>query len=270
MNFLSTVVLGSIAGFTVYLGLPVARIKTMPRSWQAFLNAAAVGILVFLLFDMIKKALEPVSAALDTAKSGTLGNLPLLLILFAGGLGLGLLSLVYFDRLVIKKKTKGSHGAEATPAQLALMIAAGIGLHNFSEGLAIGQASRSGAVTLALLLIVGFGLHNATEGFGVAAPMASANADAPAGTRPSWLFLALLGLIAGGPTFLGTVLGFNIYSEPVFVLCLALAAGSILYVISELLHVGRRIGRQDLAMWGIFLGFLVAFGTDLLLTWGGA
>jgi len=266
MSFLSTVVLGGIAGFTIYLGLPVARLKNLTRNWQAFLNALAVGILVFLLFDVLKKATEPITAALDMAKQGHAATFGFLLVIFGGGLGLGLLSLVYFDRFVIKKKAREAKEGAATPGQLALMIAIGIGLHNFSEGLAIGQASRSGALSLATILIVGFGLHNASEGFGVAAPLTTNSSV----TRPSWLFLGLLGLIAGGPTFFGTVIGFSLYSEPIFVLCLALAAGSILYVIAELLNVGRRIGSNAVAMWGILIGFLAAFVTDVMLTWGGA
>ena len=58
-------------------------------------------------------------------------------------------------------------------ARLALLIAVGIGLHNFAEGLAIGQSAASGETSLALLLVIGFGLHNATEGFGIVAPMAA-------------------------------------------------------------------------------------------------
>jgi ZIP family zinc transporter len=138
-----------------------------------------------------------------------------------------------------------------------------MGLHNFSEGLAIGQASRSGALSLAAILIIGFGLHNMTEGFGIAAPLT-------AGPRPSWRFLALAGLIGGGPTFLGTVIGYSFQSEPIFVLCLALAAGSIFYVIVELLAVARRLKLRELAMWGVLVGFMAGYLTDLLLTWGGA
>ena len=152
---------------------------------------------------------------------------------------------------------------EVTPAQLSLMIAVGIGLHNLSEGLAIGQASRAGEITLATILIVGFGLHNMTEGFGIAAPLTL-------GKRPSWGFLTRAGLIAGGPTFLGSVIGYSVRSEPVFVFCLALAAGSIFYVIAELLNTGRRFGLRELAMLGVFLGFLAGYGTDLILTWAGA
>src|SRR5207248_3547499 len=232
MDFVSTLILAAIAGFTIFLGLPVARLANPPRSTQAFLNAIATGILVFLLWDIISKASEPIDTALGTAQRGDAANFVTLLILFALGLGIGLLSPVFFEMRFIRRTGKDAKVIEATPAQLSVMIAVGIGLHNLSEGLAIGQASRAGEITLATILIVGFGLHNMTEGFGIAAPLTL-------GKRPSWGFLIRAGLIAGGPTFLGSVLGYSVQSEPVFVFCLALAAGSSLYVIAELLNTGR-------------------------------
>ncbi|MBV9355076.1 MAG: ZIP family metal transporter, partial [Chloroflexi bacterium] len=217
------------------------------------------GILVFLLWDILSKAREPIDATLDAARAGDAAPLAGLLVLFVVGFGVGLLGLVYVDRIFIRSRKVGS---EVRPLELSLMIATGIGLHNISEGLAIGQAANSGALELATLLIVGFGLHNMTEGFGIAAPLAGA-------VRPSWAFLGLAGLIGGGPTLVGTVIGYSVQSTAVFVLCLALAAGSILYVVTELLHVGRRFQRPELLMWGTFLGFCLGFGTDLLLSYAG-
>jgi ZIP family zinc transporter len=261
MSFTDTVLLGAIAGFTIFLGLPVARWRNPRRGWQAFLNAIATGILIFLFFDVLLKAKEPVDAALGTARTGDASDLIQLLAVFVASFGLGLIGLVYVDRHFIRRHKVGG---DISPQQLGLMIAAGIGVHNFAEGLAIGQASRSGALELATLLIIGFGLHNMTEGFGVAAPLTLGTA------RASWGFLGVAGLIAGGPTFVGTMLGFSVQSEAVFVFCLALAAGSILYVVSELLHVGRRFQVPELVSWGVFAGFGLGFGTDLLLTWAGA
>src|ERR671932_99238 len=150
------------------------------------------------------------------------------------GLGVGLLSLVAYDAWMKQRRRKAfvsagaaaateyeHHFAGLSPARwLALFIATGIGLHNFSEGLAIGQSAARDEISLALVLIIGFGLHNATEGFGVVAPLAGER------DRPSWRFLGLLGLIGGGTTFLGTLVGQAWVSEALSVGVLALAAGS--------------------------------------------
>lgn len=259
-----TVVLGAIAGFTIFLGLPIARLKNPPPVLRAFLNSLATGILVFLLWDILSKAIEPVEKAMEAARAGgSGGDFAALLVVCALGFGLGLLSLVYFESRYIRKTAEDTRTHAATPAQLSMMIAIGIGLHNFSEGLAIGQSSHAGEISLATTLIVGFGLHNLTEGFGIAAPLT-------AGPGASWGYLGLLGLIGGGPTFLGTLLGFAGQSEYIYVFCLALAAGSIFYVISELLNVGRSFKLREIVMWGIFLGFMAGLVTDLMLTWGGA
>ena len=147
----------------------------------------------------------------------------------------------------------GSRRASGSP----LLIATGIGLHNFSEGLAIGQAGATGEIGLALVLIIGFGLHNATEGFGIVAPLS--------GERPSWKFLALLGLIGGGPTFVGTLIGQAWTSKALSVAFLALAAGSILYVVLQLVKVMQRMGHTVLVAWMVIAGLMLGFGTELVL-----
>jgi ZIP family zinc transporter len=152
-----------------------------------------------------------------------------------------------------------------TPGQrLALLIATGIGLHNFGEGLAIGQAAAADEVSLALVLIIGFALHNATEGFGIVGPL-SGEAE-----RPSWSYLGLMGLIGGGPTFLGTVIGQAWVSEALEVAFFAVAAGSILYVVIQLFEVCRRYSMPAVVAWWILGGIAAGFATDFVLVAAGA
>lgn len=262
MSFAQTVLLGAIAGLTIFFGLPIGRIQTVSPRIRSFLTMISTGILIFLLFDIFSHIKEPIGAALKNALDGkaSAAEPAGLLLLFILGLALGLIGLVAFEGRVMRASKE--LGQPPSPARLAMMIAAGLGLHNFSEGLAIGQSAGQGQLALAALLIVGFGLHNATEGFGIVGPLA--------GTRPSWAFLGIAGLVGGGPTFVGTMIGYSFISTPLSVLFLALAAGAILYVIGELFHVARRPGLKHVAMWGLMLGFLIAYGTELVLEMAGA
>jgi zinc transporter, ZIP family len=291
MFFMSTgtiILLGAFAGLTIYLGLPIAFLKQTPQSLKIFLNMLATGVLIFLFLDVVSKASDPINAALDqvrTQHTGT-GLFYLDVFLFVLGIGLGSVGLVYFNRSVfgrrrLKNITSAVSGAdirldqaasasvgvvaekgELAASTLALLIATGIGLHNFSEGLAIGQSAAVGALQLAIVLIIGFGLHNMTEGFGIAGPLT--------GQPVSWKFIVLLGLIGGGPTFLGTVVGITFHSPQVFILFLALAAGAIIYVVAELLGAARRFKAPEIVMWGLLIGFLLGYATDLIVTFGGA
>jgi ZIP family zinc transporter len=254
-----TLLLGALAGCTIFLGLPIARLKNPPRTLQGFLNAVATGILFFLLFDVLSSATEPVDRALNAARahhgSGVeFASYALTLLL---GLAVGLLALVVFERRFLR----GEPGVAPSGVSLGYMIATGIGMHNFSEGLAIGQAATTGALQLAALLIIGFGLHNTTEGFGISAPLA--------GNVP-WRFIGTAGLIGGGPTFLGTVIGTVMHATFVYILFLALAAGSIIYVLCQLVPLIRRAQAHELVMGGLVVGFAVAYATDLFLLAAGA
>lgn len=260
MNFATTAALGAVAGGTIVLGLPVGRIRSLSPQVRMLLAASTVGVLVFLVWDVLTHAWEPIDAQLSGAADG---SLPVLSVLFVVGLAGGLLSVVAYERFLARRRS--ASGDVALPSrQLAVLIAVGIGVHNFAEGLAIGQSAASGALGLLLVLVVGFALHNGTEGFGIVAPLA---ADA---RRPSWGFLLLLGLVGGAPTFLGTVVGFSFASEALSVLFLALAAGSILFVVIQLLGVVAKARRTDLTAYGVLGGLLVGFATDAVVTLGGA
>lgn len=277
MSTTQTLILGAIAGFTIYLGLPMGRVAGLSKGLRAWFTAFAAGILVFLFWDVLGHGVEPVEGAVEDHRWGRLAELsPLLAI----GLALGYIGLVYYDQWMTNKRATPLVGpgaaavdefehrgfiASLTPGRrLALLIATGIGLHNFGEGLAIGQAAAGDEISLALVLIIGFALHNATEGFGIVGPM-SGEAE-----RPSWGFLGLLGLIGGGPTFVGTVIGQAWVSEALATAFFAVAAGSILYVVIQLFEVCRRYATPVHVAWGVFAGLALGFATDFVLVAAGA
>jgi len=243
-------------------------------------------------------AWAPIDDALTSVHDGKggLGTAAGYGVLFAAGLAAGLLSLVYYERWMDRQLTRAQttaappsgHGPGAmsvdeltarqtswiatwSPAQrLSLLIAVGIGLHNFAEGLAIGQSAASGELALALMLVIGFGLHNATEGFGIVAPLAGDIDQEGNVRRPSWGFLLSMGAIGGGPTFVGTIVGHGFTSEAVSVVFLTLAAGSILYVVTQLLNVAAKTRRPDLLAYGLLMGLIAGFLTDAIVTAAGA
>lgn len=275
MSVPQVLVLGFVAGATILLGMPIGRLRRATPRLRQLLNATACGVLLFLFWDVLSAAIKPLEEPVEELGKGAGGEIGAVVgfgVLFFAGLVVGLLGLVYYEGWMSRRTAarRGGPGAMAageisagatgwsTARRLAFLIAVGIGLHNFAEGLAIGNAAGRGEIAMATLLVVGFGLHNATEGFGITAPLAAE------GTRPSWPFLLGLAAIGGGPTFLGTVVGRSVTSEPVSVAFLTLAAGSILYVVLQLVGIGLK-GRRTLLGWGIMLGLAAGIVTDLVV-----
>ena len=254
LSFAMTVVLGAIAGFTIFLGLPIARARRVSASTVALLNALAIGILLYLVIEIAQNAIRPIVQGVNAWHAGASPFPALLALAFVVGLLAGLVGL---GSMATHLTRSAAQHAE-NPLLLSTIVAIGIGAHNFGEGLAIGASAASGATAIALALIVGFALHNATEGFGVAAPLVGRFV-------PSWTQLAIAGLIAGGPTFVGTIVGYQFYSPLLSVLFLATAVGALVFVIGELWSLLRKTGLTALVTAVMTGGFLIAFATELLI-----
>lgn len=287
MSFASTTLLGAIAGLTIFIGLPVGRLQRLSDRARVALSMFAAGVLAFLFMDVGAEALGLLETHLDAYKEDGASLWPvvgLFALLSAGFLtGVGGIATAQ-RRLTAGHRSRaplagGQSIAVMTPSERAddaaataeisrralhtgMVVAAAIGLHNFAEGLAIGVSSQAGDIGLATVLIIGFALHNATEGFGIVGPLG--------GVRPTWRWLVTAGLVAGGPTFLGTMIGYQVSSDALELLFFALAGGAILFVIGEIWHGARRHGHTELGLYMLGAGFLLGIATDLVVAYGGA
>ena len=286
MSFLETVVLGAIAGFTIFLGLPLGRVKGVDDRLRVGLAMFSVGILAFIFMDVTKHGEEILETAVAHYKAHTagFGHVLGLFALLAAGFSAGTAGISAVERRLrshramaapiaggeaeavltpheATRSQESADGARQRALQTGMVIAVAIGLHNFAEGLAIGVSAKAGAIGLATVLIIGFGLHNATEGFGIVGPLG--------GVRPSWKWLGLAGLVGGGPTFIGTIVGYQVNSEPLELMFYALAGGAVLYVIGEIWMGMRRYGYRTFGLYLIAAGFLVGVATDLVVGYGG-
>lgn len=225
-------------------------IKKISKNKYHFFLALTAGLLLFLGIDSVEEALEVSEESLAGSFNGAL--------LVATVIVLSFLGLYYTgDKLV--KRTESSRITK--PVAIALMIAIGIGLHNFGEGLAIGAAVGLGSIAFSTFLIVGFALHNTTEGIAIAAPM----------SRGKTMIgkLAGLGMIAGAPAIFGAWIGGFVYSPFTSVIFLSIGAGAIFQVTITILRWMREEGDKNLSSAavasGFAIGMLIMYLTSILV-----
>ncbi|TDV56015.1 ZIP family metal transporter [Actinophytocola oryzae] len=216
-----TLTLVGLAMAAVPIGLGLLWLPFLRRASPEVNSAAlafTLGLLTFLLVDTTAEGLD-----------------------LAGGVGLDGIGLF----------TVGALGAlavfaavESGAPRLAWLVAAGIGLHNLGEGLAVGATMRVGEVALGTSLVVAFAIHNVTEGVAVATPLARVPAR--------WWAPLVTTAIAGLPAVPGLWVGGLTASGPWAVLGLGVAAGAIAQVV---LAVARQaVGGLGLVTAASFVG----------------
>jgi len=230
-------------------------IKRLKKNKYHFFLALTAGLLLFLGIDSIEEALEVYQENLSQSFNGVLLVTTVIVVTFLG--------LYYVTEKLIKR---AESSGIAKPVVIALMIAIGIGLHNFGEGLAIGAAVGIGSIAFSTFLIVGFALHNTTEGIAIAAPMSRGKSMIG---KALIVKLAGLGIIAGAPAIFGAWIGGFVYSPFATVVFLSIGAGAIFQVVITVLRWIREEGDKNLSSAavasGIAVGMLIMYLTSILV-----
>ena len=251
--------LAAAMGFSIFLSLPVILIKGMRSRTIVFLNAAAIGILIFLLADIFGDVAPLISGSVTYFTDPTRD------LLFGGSVVAIFAALYVIDQRPPALATQGESEAPtapgiANPARLAAIIALAIGLQNLTEGLFFGANWSSGALGLLTVTFLGFFLQNFTEGFPIVSPYFGQ-------TIRTWGTIAALFLLGGVPTIVGGAIGYFYTNTTLVVVFDALAIGAILYSLLPMLKVALRTEgprslsyyRMRLVYFGVLTGFLVGF-----------
>ena len=282
MSFGETVLLGALAGFTIYLGLPFGRIRLASARARVALAMFSVGVLAFLFAEVLVHGVEIVEEHFEELGEGE-GSL-------AEGIGLGLMlglgftlgsaGLALVERRMRPKPPLIAGGSDALTVEQAeslaapvrdershalrtgMTIASAIGIHNFAEGLAIGVAASTGEIGLATVLIVGFAVHNATEGFGIIGPLGQSPAELDVADRRR------TGR-RGHPSSSGRCWATRSTRSRSSSLFYSVSAGAILYVIGEIWSAMRRIGHRELGLLMLAAGVFAGIATEMVIAYGG-
>jgi ZIP family zinc transporter len=267
-------------------------IRRLSLSMYNFFLSITVGLLVFLGIDALFE-----SNKIGADSIAPIFNAQILIIIVAF---VSLLTLLYISQTLVRRASKSSGSAIKTnkkymerleseneeksedfsssstnnssyqqkflikPVAISMMIALGIGLHNFGEGLAIGAATLLGELALSSFLILGFTLHNTTEGLAIVSPIARSG-------KIALRKLLVMGIIAGAPTIVGAWIGGFLYSPLLTIVFLSVGAGAIFQVVYQLgswmYHTNRNkeIGGNVSIIAGFAVGMLIMYITGLLI-----
>lgn len=230
---------------TSFGGFIGAFFKVSSNKYLSFTLEFAAGLMTSIIcFDLIPESLEIIDIT------------PCIL-----GILSGILTMIFCNKIVTLysiNSTNFNNKKHSSLFQTGIIIALGLAIHNFPEGLAIGAGFET-SNTLGLKLAIAIALHDIPEGISIALPLRLSGSS----KTKSIVITTISGLTTGLGAFFGVLIG-NI--SPVFIgLSLSFAAGCMLYILScELIPESKKRYSGRLGSLGFMLGLISGLLTKAL------
>lgn len=234
--------LTAVAGLSTGLGaLVVLALRAPSNSFLAFTLGASAGVMLLVSFvELLGRAIAGVGfAAANVA-------------FFAG-----MLTIFAIDVMVphhfMEEKHAGAGGPEGRLYRTGMLVALGLAIHNFPEGMVVFVSSLE-SVSLGLVLTVAIAVHNVPEGIAVAVPVFHASRSKARAVG----YAALSGLAEPLGALVGALLLFPVLSPETLAYVLAFVGGIMVFIsLDELLPSAHRYGDEHWVILGILAGMML-------------
>lgn len=214
-------------------GIIGVKFKHTSNKFLSFILSFASGLMIAIVcFELVPEAME--IASLSTVLLGII---------------VGIVAMIFCDILVDKKfnKSKVSNNLLKT----GIIVSIGLAIHNFPEGLAIGSGFEA-SLKLGLSLAIAICFHDIPEGISMAVPMKNGGMS----TVRVIFYVILSGITTGLGAFFGSLVGG--ISQEIISICLAFAAGAMIYIVSgELIPESNKLYQGRMTAIGNMIGFLI-------------
>lgn len=236
-EILKTTLLGLFFGTfgTTIGGIIGVMFKKPSNKFLSFILQFSAGLMsAIICFDLIPEALE----VSDISNVFT-------------GIFFGVITMIWCDNIVRKMYTKKEKQKNNSLLKTGIIVGIGLAIHNLPEGLAIGSGFES-SIKLGYALALVIALHDIPEGISMAVPMKNGGMS----KMKAVVFTLLSGVTTGLGAFLGAIVGG--ISQSVIGICLAFAAGAMLYIVSgELIPESNKIYQGRMGTVGNIIGFII-------------